>query len=155
MLARDDDERVRALLARKLAGLAPALSGAEQSRLQHEAYDTLICLVEDEAVRVRAAIAEVIKQMPDVPRGLILRLARDAAVPVSEPVIRLSPLLTTADLLALVNTPPAAATAVAVARRATSMPGSPTRSPPVRTMKRFARCSAIRRRRSARRHWMR
>ncbi len=117
VLARDDDERVRALLARKLAGLAPALSGAEQSRLQHEAYDTLICLVEDEAVRVRAAIAEVIKQMPDVPRGLILRLARDAAVPVSEPVIRLSPLLTTADLLALVNTPPAAATAVAVARR--------------------------------------
>ena len=66
-------------------------------------------LVEDEAVRVRAAIADVVKDMPQAPRELILRLAHDSAVPVSEPVIRLSPLLTTEDLLALLARRPARA----------------------------------------------
>jgi len=117
LLAQDADERVRALLARKLATLAPQLSAGEQDQLQHRAHATLIALVEDEAVRVRAAIAEVIKQMPDAPRSLVLRLARDNAVPVSEPVIRFSPLLTPEDLIALLNAPSSAATAIAVARR--------------------------------------
>jgi uncharacterized protein (DUF2336 family) len=67
---------------------------------------------------VRAAIAEVVKEMPDAPKDLILRLSRDSAVPVYEPVIRLSPLLATEDLLALLDQPPAAGTATAVARRA-------------------------------------
>jgi uncharacterized protein (DUF2336 family) len=117
VLARDTDERVRALLARKLAALAPGLTAGEHSRLQHETYETLIALVEDEAIRVRAAITDVLKQMPDAPRSLILRLARDIAVEVNEPVIRFSPMLTTADLLALVSKPPAPTTLVAVARR--------------------------------------
>ncbi|HEY6430340.1 MAG TPA: DUF2336 domain-containing protein [Acetobacteraceae bacterium] len=117
VLARDADERVRALLARKLAGLAPGLTAGEHSRLQHEAYETLIALVEDEAVRVRAAITDVLKQMPDAPRSLILRLARDIALEVNEPVIRFSPMLTTEDLLALVSKPPAPTTLIAVARR--------------------------------------
>jgi len=117
LLAQDADERVRALLARKLATLAPQLSAGEQNQLQHRAHATLIALVEDEAVRVRAAIADVIKQMPDAPRSLVLRLARDNAVPVSEPVIRFSPLLTPEDLIALLNAPSSAATAIAVARR--------------------------------------
>lgn len=117
VLARDADERIRALLARKLASLAPELSTGEQDHLQRRADDTLIALVEDEAVRVRSAIADVIKQMPDTPRGLVLRLARDSAVPVSEPVIRFSPLLTPEDLIALLNAPSSAATTIAVARR--------------------------------------
>jgi len=117
LLAQDADERVRALLARKLATLAPQLSAGEQDKLQHRAHATLIALVEDEAVRVRAAIADVIKQMPDAPRSLVLRLARDNALPVSEPVIRFSPLLTPEDLIALLNAPSSAATAIAVARR--------------------------------------
>ena len=117
VLARDADERIRALLARKLASLAPELSSGEQDRLQRQAHDTLIALVEDEAVRVRAAIADVVKQMPDAPRNLVLRLARDSAVAVSEPVIRFSPLLTPEDLIALLNAPSSTATAIAVARR--------------------------------------
>ncbi len=116
-LARDDDERVRALLARKLAALAPGLSEPDQVRLQHQAYDALAALIADEAVRVRAAIADVIKDMPGAPRGLVLRLAHDCAVSVSEPVIRFSPILTDEDLLALLESPPSSATALAVARR--------------------------------------
>jgi uncharacterized protein (DUF2336 family) len=116
-LARDTDERVRTLLAQKLATLAPGLSTAEQGWLENETHRTLIALIEDEAVRVRATIAEVVKQMPDAPRGLILRLARDIAVSVSEPIIRFSPLLATEDLLALIGRPPTPTTLVAIARR--------------------------------------
>ena len=118
VLAHDPDERVRALLARKLAALVPSLAAPAQAELQQKAYATLIALVNDEAERVRGAIAEVIKHMPEAPRALVLRLACDAAVMVSEPVIRFSPLLTTEDLLALIAAAPNPATVVAVAGRA-------------------------------------
>jgi uncharacterized protein (DUF2336 family) len=118
LLAADADERVRALLARRLAALLPSLGRLSCLHLQDQVLATLAGLVEDEAVRVRAAITEVVASMKEAPRALILRLARDAEVPVSEPVIRLSPLLTEADLLALLAAPPHAATATAIARRA-------------------------------------
>jgi uncharacterized protein (DUF2336 family) len=69
-------------------------------------------------VHVRAVIAEAIKDLPNAPRGLALRLAYDTELPVYEPVIRLSPLLTTEDLVVLVIRAPAASTLLAVARRA-------------------------------------
>lgn len=116
-LARDGDERVRSLLARKLASLVPGLSGTARGALQQRAYNTLVQLANDEAVRVRATIADMLQSMPNAPRELILRLAHDTAVPVSDPVIRLSPLLTPEDLLALITVPPTPATAVSIANR--------------------------------------
>lgn len=118
LLARDGDERVRTLLARKLAQLVPSIPPGEQARLGAHAVETLTTLVEDEAARVRGAIAEVLKDMPMAPRQLILRLARDSVVAVCEPVIRLSPLLTQDDLLALIAEAPNPTTATLVARRA-------------------------------------
>jgi hypothetical protein len=115
MLARDPDERVRALLARKLSILAPTLSDDARSRLQQDTLATLKSLALDEAERVRAAIADVVKDMPNAPKDIILRLAHDQAVTVCEPVIRFSPLLTNEDLLALVTG--SAAARIAVARR--------------------------------------
>ncbi len=117
VLAQDADERVRALLAHKLAGLVPGLSGSEWSPLHRQAYETLTALIADEAQRVRAAVADVLKEMPSAPHALILRLANDCEMPVAEPVILLSPLLTTEDLLALLETAPSPDTARAVARR--------------------------------------
>lgn len=117
-LARDPDERVRALLARKLGTLAPALSGATQDRLQRQTFDLLTELAADEAVRVRAAIADAVKDLPDIPRAIVLQLAQDEAVMVCEPVIRFSPLLSPGDLIALVASAPSAGTRLAVARRA-------------------------------------
>jgi uncharacterized protein (DUF2336 family) len=122
VLAGDRDERVRILLARKLAALAPGLSAVDQARLYQETWGTLTALVEDEAVRVRAVIAEAVKDLPGAPRELICRLARDTDTSVCEPVIRLSPLLTTEDLLALVAMAPASGTVLAVARRANLEP---------------------------------
>ncbi len=116
LLARDTDERVRTLLARKLATLIPELSDRQRESLQAQALETLSRLVEDEAERVRVAIAEVVKDMPAAPHDLILRLAHDSAVSVCEPVIHLSPLLTAEDLLNLLGTG-TPVTRLAVARR--------------------------------------
>jgi uncharacterized protein (DUF2336 family) len=116
-LAADPDEHVRALLARKLATLAPTLNGQEQQRLKNHAFETLSLLVADEATRVRAAITDILKEMHGIPREMILRLAGDTEVAVSEPVLRLSPLLTQADLLALLAAPPHAQTAKTIAGR--------------------------------------
>ncbi|HEY2616647.1 MAG TPA: DUF2336 domain-containing protein [Acetobacteraceae bacterium] len=117
-LAGDRDERVRILLARKLAALLPGLSAVDQARLYRETWDTLKALAADEAARVRAVIADAVKELPGAPPDLIRRLARDMDTSVCDPVIRLSPLLTTEDLLALVAMAPAAGTMIAVARRA-------------------------------------
>jgi uncharacterized protein (DUF2336 family) len=117
VLARDEDPKVRELLARRIAALAPGLGPGTADRLRRMAWETLCLLAEDAVASVRAAISEVLAEMTDAPRDLVLRLARDSAPPVAEPVIRLSPLLTDADLLALIVTPPAPFTRRAVASR--------------------------------------
>ena len=68
-LVGDPDERVRILLARKLAALAPSLSVADQAQLRRVTWETLTALVADEAVRVRATIADAVKDMPDRATG--------------------------------------------------------------------------------------
>ncbi len=117
LLAGDPDESVRVALARKIAALSPGLDQHERDRLSRLTWETLARLVNDTAVQVRAAIADVVKAMPDAPRALITRLARDTELPVAGPVLEFSPLLTTEDLLALVADPPAPATVTAIARR--------------------------------------
>jgi uncharacterized protein (DUF2336 family) len=116
-IAGDPDERVRAVLAHRLALLLPTLPVGQLAPLQAQALSTLSLMVADEAVRVRLAIASVIRELPNVPHALVLQLARDAAVVVSDPIIRLSPLLDTDDLLSLVTEPTGPATLVSVARR--------------------------------------
>ena len=117
VLTGDRDERVRALLATKVAQLLPTLGAQGQSDAAGHARDTLAALMDDEAIRVRAAIADAVKALPDVPRELVLRLASDQALAVCDPVIRMSPLLTDADLLALVAAPPHPEAARSVAAR--------------------------------------
>ena len=113
----DGDAWVRDLLANKMAALTQGMPDHAQSRLRQQAYEALTRLVSEEAERVRAAIAKLVKDLPDVPKGLILALARDSSVMVAEPVILFSPLLTEEDLLALVAAAPSPGTVAAVARR--------------------------------------
>jgi len=121
LLAQDQDERVRTLLARKLASLLPGLAAVERDALRERALATLHRLVSDEAVRVREAIASVLKDIPEAPRSIILQLARDSETQVFDPVVRLSPLLGSDDLLALLAGSPARDVAISVAAR----PGLP------------------------------
>jgi uncharacterized protein (DUF2336 family) len=106
-ISQDADERVRTLLARKLA-----LSLADGP-----ARETLATLAADPALRVRAAVADSLKAAPDAPRELILSLAHDTAPTVCDPVVRASPLLTDADLLTLLAAPPHPAIGASVASR--------------------------------------
>ncbi|WP_372620844.1 DUF2336 domain-containing protein [Falsiroseomonas sp.] len=117
LLTEDRDTAVRAALARRVGTLAPGLTASVQDRLTRITGAVLTRLVEDAAVEVRTALAQAVAELPDAPRELILRLARDTAMPVAEPVLKLSPLLTEEDLLALVAEPPAPFTRRMVAAR--------------------------------------
>ena len=117
LLALDGDTRIRSVLAQKLARLLPSLPPAARATMESQALATLQSLVTDTATRVRAVIAEIVADMHAAPHSLVLALARDTELEVADPVIRLSPLLTTDDLLGLIATPPMEATLEAIARR--------------------------------------
>lgn len=119
LLAGDAEAAVRAPLARKLGARAPELMAEEQDgpRRIRLARDALLLLAQDVEASVRAALADALADLPDAPRALVLSLARDTALEVCEPLIRLSRVLTVEDLEALVEAPPAPQTREAVARR--------------------------------------
>lgn len=117
LLAADADVRVRSILNRRLAELTPTLQGDDRHRVQRDAVTNLTALVADAALRVRISIADAVREMPDGPRDIILRLAHDPDVMVSEPVIRCSPMLTQEDLVTLIASRPPSSTIVAVASR--------------------------------------
>lgn len=109
LLARDPVASIRASLARKLAEHAVEIAGI--------AWDWLRPLARDPSPQVRHSIADALADQPAAPHDLVLGLARDADSAVSEPVIRLSPVLTEADLLALIREPASAEARCSVARR--------------------------------------
>ena len=117
ILAADTDERVRTILSRKLQTLTPSLTGDEHRQIQRDAVANLTAMVADAALRVRINLAAAVKDLPDGPRDIVLRLAHDPAVMVCEPVIRFSPMLTQEDLVTLIATSPPPSTIMAVARR--------------------------------------
>ena len=115
--AADTDARVRTILSRKLASLTAELTDEARQRVQKNAVASLTAMVADAALRVRANIAEAVRNLPDGPRDIILRLAHDPAVMVCEPVIRFSPMLTQEDLVTLITSGPPPSTILAVANR--------------------------------------
>ena len=122
ILAGDRDEKVRLLLASKLAALLPDLSQGNQALLYEQTWATLAILVRDEVTRIRAVIADAAKDLADAPRDIVLCLAHDPEATVYEPVIRLSPLLTTDDLISLITEAPGHDTVTVVANRPELVP---------------------------------
>ena len=102
LLARDENEDVRAELAVKIARLMPGLSQSESSHIFALTVETLEILARDAASRVRAILAEEIKALDCVPRTVVLALARDLDTMVSMPILQYSPLLSDADLIEIV-----------------------------------------------------
>jgi uncharacterized protein (DUF2336 family) len=117
VLASDTDARVRTILSRKLAALTPTLQSDARQRMQNDAVASLTTLVAEAALRVRASIAESIRDMANGPRDIILRLAHDPAIMVCEPVILFSPMVTQEDLVMLIASGPPPSTMLAVANR--------------------------------------
>jgi uncharacterized protein (DUF2336 family) len=116
-LTADDDQRVRRVLARKLGAMLPSLSGEEHQVLAAQAWANLAILARDAVARVREAVADTLKEMPDAPHAIIMNLACDPSFNVSDPVLRLSPVLTQDDLLALIRLRPASHTVQSIAHR--------------------------------------
>lgn len=117
LLAEDAEASIRVSLARKLAAQAADLARDMADRRGRLAWDALLLLVRDLRNEVRHAVADTLADLPDAPHGLVLALARDAALLVCEPLIRLSAALTVEDLIGLVRDPPGAGSRTAVARR--------------------------------------
>lgn len=116
-LAEDDDDDVRAELARKIARLMPGLSAREADHIRDLTIETLERLAADQVVRVRAILAEEIKGLDCVPPHLVKALARDVEETVCVPILEYSPLLSDADLIEIIAEGKVHAVLAAVARR--------------------------------------
>lgn len=117
LLAGDEDEDVRGTLAEKIARIAPDLSSQETDKVRAMAYEALEMLTRDQVSRVRRILAEALKDVAHAPPEVIRRLACDAEIMVSAPVLRYSPVLTDEDLLAILAERPATKRLEAIAGR--------------------------------------
>ena len=89
-----------------------ALSAAE-TKLAHEIFKIM---VRDAEVRVREALAANLKENPGIPHDVALSLANDVDS-VSLPILAYSEVLTTADLVEIINAQPSLAKMGAIAGR--------------------------------------
>jgi uncharacterized protein (DUF2336 family) len=117
LLVRDPDEAVRVDLANKVARLLPGLTKDAQDQVRERVVEMVETLARDSATRVRQMVAEALKDVADAPPEIIKRLARDAELAVSRPVLRFSPLLTDQDLLDIIAGGPVSGALVAIAER--------------------------------------
>ena len=124
LLTIDEDGEVRSELARKIARLVPGLTVEEQATLHERAVEVLERLAQDQLPKVRAIVAEEIKQSENVPRHIVRQLAEDVEDIVATPILEYSPLLGDDDLREIIAAGASEAALVAIAR-------GPTVSEPV------------------------
>lgn len=117
LLTRDTDDEVRMELARKIARLLPDLSHTENRQIRERTLEALDTLARDALPRVRALLAEEIKQSDQVPRSVVQRLARDVEETVSCPILEYSPLLNDDDLREIIAAGITQTALIAIARR--------------------------------------
>ena len=119
LLTIDEDGEVRSELARKIARLVPGLTVEEQATLHERAVEVLERLAQDQLPKVRAIVAEEIKQSENVPRHIVRQLAEDVEDIVATPILEYSPLLGDDDLREIIAAGASEAALVAIARRPT------------------------------------
>ena len=90
---------------------------SESAHIVALTIETLEYLASDSAARVRAVLAEEIKHLANVPRDVVLALARDLEHIVAAPVLEYSPLLSDADLIEIIACGQVREVLAAVARR--------------------------------------
>lgn len=117
ILARDSDESVRELLAKKIARLAPDLPQETRAQIRDLTINVLETLARDQAVKVRRVVAEALKDLTDAPQHIIHELARDLEIRVAGPVLQFSPILSDEDLLEIISSGPIRGALAAIARR--------------------------------------
>jgi uncharacterized protein (DUF2336 family) len=95
----------------------PGLQARENEEVVTLTIATLELLAQDSVVKVRAILAEEIKQLDCIPRDVALRLARDVDAMVSAPILEYSPLLSDADLMEIIASGQVGKALSAIARR--------------------------------------
>ncbi|NVK17072.1 MAG: DUF2336 domain-containing protein [Methylocystaceae bacterium] len=101
-LAQDSNDEIRSDLAAKIANLAPKLTAYEVDRVQSYAFQALEILASDQLSNVRMILADTLKDVAQAPEELIKKLAQDAELSVSCPILEHSPILGDQDLLDLI-----------------------------------------------------
>jgi uncharacterized protein (DUF2336 family) len=117
VLASDNDDEVRHDLADRIGRVIPGLSAEEQASAWRTVHQVLNLLVRDQLPRVRRALADAMKSLPDAPHDIILTLAMDPESSVAAPVLEFSPVLTDEDLEAVIQASPMSAQLVAISKR--------------------------------------
>jgi len=117
ILARDDDEAVRAELAAKVAELTKQHGRGAQEKAQRLVVETLELLARDQATQVRQILAEALKSVAGAPPQVIQRLARDTEDAVACPILEFSPLLSDQDLLEIIASAGVTSRLCAISRR--------------------------------------
>ena len=117
LLAADENGDVRHDLAERVGRLVPGLTEDQQDKAGRTIHQVLILLARDQLPRVRRALAEALKSLPNAPRDIILTLALDAEASVAAPVLEFSPVLTDEDLKEVIHASPMTAQLVAISRR--------------------------------------
>jgi len=103
ILAKDEDEDVRSILAEKVTALIPGTDRETQAKAHQFVEETLETLARDSASKVRQILAEALKTFADAPPQIIGALARDAEDFVACPVLEFSPCLSDEVLLEIIN----------------------------------------------------
>lgn len=117
IIAKDKNADVRLLLASRVAGLLPSLTGPEHSQLYGFAVQALGTLVQDEVTQVRKALSDALRDYAKAPPEIVARLARDVEREVAEPILRFCVALADEDLLDILSNHPASWVVNTIAER--------------------------------------
>ncbi|WP_417320015.1 DUF2336 domain-containing protein [Emcibacter sp.] len=117
ILANDNDDEVRAELARKIARIFPDLSQHDQVQIRETAIDILEKLASDQFPKVRQIVSEELKSSDLVPHRIVKTLARDEELAVCAPILEYSPLLSDVDLKEIIAVTTVSGALSAIARR--------------------------------------
>lgn len=117
LLAADEDGDVRLDLADRVGRLVPGLSQDEHDKAWRTVHQVLILLARDQLPRVRRALSEALKSVPNAPHDVVKTLALDPEAIVATPVLEFSPVLTDEDLKEVIRSSPMTAQLAAISRR--------------------------------------
>lgn len=93
LLCQDLSNEVREDLAQKVARIIPNMPEDEQEKIRDMTVRVLYRLADDQLTRVRAILAEELKQTLKAPKPVIRLLAGDVEAIVAAPILEYSPLL--------------------------------------------------------------
>lgn len=117
LLAKDENEQVRADVAGKVARASEEGMADDKSAVYRATMDALETLARDQIVRVRQILSETLKDNPAAPASVVETLARDSEIAVAGPVLEHSPVLTDDVLIDVLKSDPVQGALSAIARR--------------------------------------